>query len=156
TTYAYDGDGKRVSLMLGATGPTTTYVSDVNRSLPVVLEETTGGTTRKYVWGLGLAYAVQVVSGTEQVEVYHTDGLGSVRAVTDDAAEVVRAYDTDEFGVPTVTQGAGEQPFRYEEPEPLRLRRQQPGDLHRSHWPVPRSGWPGSALLHRPVHPDRH
>ncbi|MBI2941501.1 MAG: hypothetical protein HYY04_13795, partial [Chloroflexi bacterium] len=66
--------------------------------------------SRKYVYGLGLAYAVDT-SGN--VEVYHTDGLGSVRAMTNAAAQVGRAYDTDEFGVPTRTEGSGEQPFRY-------------------------------------------
>jgi hypothetical protein len=35
--------------------------------------------TRKYVWGLGLAYAV---SGSS-IEIYHTDRLASVRAITD-------------------------------------------------------------------------
>jgi hypothetical protein len=42
--------------------------------------------TRKYVWGLRLAYAV---SGSS-IEVYHTDGLGSVRAITDGSGNVTQ------------------------------------------------------------------
>ncbi|MBI2941918.1 MAG: hypothetical protein HYY04_15930, partial [Chloroflexi bacterium] len=42
-----------------------------------------------YVWGLGLAYAVDG-SGTAQV--YHTDGLGSVRAITNADGKVVETY----------------------------------------------------------------
>jgi RHS repeat-associated protein len=86
------------------------YVYDVNTSLPVVLDDG----TRKYVYGLGLAYAV---SGAA-LEVYHTDGLGSVRAITDGttpAPLVVQTYATDEFGIPDAagTQGSTAQPFQY-------------------------------------------
>jgi RHS repeat-associated protein len=102
--YSYDGDGKRASSTVGAT--TTRYVYDVNVSLPVLLEDG----TRKYVWGLGLAYAVDS-GGT--VEVYHMDGLGSVRAITNAAGSVVQTYQTDEFGIPTQTQGSSTQRFQY-------------------------------------------
>ncbi len=72
-TYSYDGDGKRSSKTAGSTA--TNYVYDVNASLPVLLDDG----ARKYVWGLGLAYAVDS-SGNPIV--YHTDGLGSVQALT--------------------------------------------------------------------------
>ena len=57
---------------------------DANRSLPVVL---TDGTL-KYVWGNGLAYATDS-SGNIQ-NVYHDDGLGSVRAITDRKSGLAR------------------------------------------------------------------
>ena len=66
--------------------------------------------SRRYVWGLGLAYSVDT---TGAVQVYHTDGLGSVRALTDGTGQVVQTYQTDEFGVTTLTQGNSTQPFRY-------------------------------------------
>ncbi|MBI4492385.1 MAG: RHS repeat-associated core domain-containing protein [Chloroflexi bacterium] len=47
------------------------------------------------------------------MEVYHEDGLGSVRAITDASALVVQTYQTDEFGVATLTQGTDSQPFQY-------------------------------------------
>jgi len=68
--------------------------------------------TNKYVWGSGgLAYSVNKSSGT--VNVYQTDGLGSVRALTDTTGNVIQTYQSDEFGIPTVTQGTSAQPFAY-------------------------------------------
>ena len=58
TTYVYDG--KRVSATSG--GVTTTYVYDVAGGLPVLLDDG----TRKYVWGLGLAYAVETATGASR------------------------------------------------------------------------------------------
>lgn len=103
-TYAYDGDGVRFSRQVGA-NPTTRYVSDVGAGLPVTLDDG----TRKYVWGLGLAYAV---AGTS-LEVYHADQLGSIRAITDGAGVVTATYRTDEWGVPTASTGASTQPFAF-------------------------------------------
>ncbi len=104
TTNVYDGDGKRASQIVGSS--TTSYVYDVGNGLPTVLSDG----TRKYVYGLGLAYTVD--SGNV-VQVYQTDGLGSVRALTDGTGTVVQTYLTDAFGVPTATQGSSSQPFGY-------------------------------------------
>jgi RHS repeat-associated protein len=82
-------------------------VYDVGGGLPVLLDDG----ARKYVWGSGLAYSVDKSSGA--VGVYHTDGLGSVRAITDSSVNVIQSYQTDEFGVPTHTQGASPQPFGF-------------------------------------------
>jgi len=103
-TSTYDGDGVRVSRREGA-GPLTRYVSDPAAGLPVTLDDG----TRRYVWGLGLAYAV---SGSG-IEVYHADRLGSVRALTDAAGTVIATYRSDEFGVPVSSTGSSTQPFRY-------------------------------------------
>ncbi|MBI2940492.1 MAG: RHS repeat-associated core domain-containing protein, partial [Chloroflexi bacterium] len=81
-------------------------VDDVSRSLPVERDDG----TRKYVWGRGLAYAVDTAGN---VEVYHTDGLGSVRAITNALGEVVQTCQTDEFGIATLTEGYVSQPFQY-------------------------------------------
>ncbi|MCC6174086.1 MAG: hypothetical protein IT305_02175 [Chloroflexi bacterium] len=102
-SYTYDGNGNRTSVTAGS--GTTQYLYDVNRSLPVVLEDG----TRRYVWGLGLAYAVEGMSAL----VYHVDGLGSVRAITDSTKAVVQTYQSDEFGVPIATQGGSTQPFGF-------------------------------------------
>jgi RHS repeat-associated protein len=104
-TYAYDGDGTRFSRQVGA-GTPIRYASDVNGSLPVTIDDG----TRKYVYGLGLAYAV---SGST-LEVYHADRLGSVRALTNGAGVVTASYRTDEFGVVTATSGASGQPFVFD------------------------------------------
>lgn len=102
-SYAYDGDGKRTSKTVGST--TTSYVYDANRSLPVLLEDG----SRRYVWGLGLAYEVEASAAL----VYHVDGLGSVRAITNASKAVVQTYETDEFGVPITASGGSTQPFTF-------------------------------------------
>lgn len=104
STYVYDGDGKRTRKTVGTT--MTNYVYDADTALPNVLADG----TLKYVYALGLTYAVDA-SGN--VQVYHTDGLGSVRAITDGSGNVIPTYQTDEFGVPTQTQGTNGQPFQY-------------------------------------------
>jgi len=93
STYNYDGDGKRTSKTVA--GVTISYVYDVAGGLPVLLDDG----ARKYVWGAGgLAFTVDKT--TAAVQVYHTDGLGSVRAITDSTGSVTQTYRTDEFGVP--------------------------------------------------------
>ena len=104
TTYTYDGDGKRVSQTTGIT--TTNYLYDVNASLPNVLADG----TYTYVYGVGLAYAAD---GKDNLQVFHTDGLGSVRALTDNNGDVIQTYQTDPFGVPTAVQGTSAQPFGF-------------------------------------------
>jgi RHS repeat-associated protein len=102
TDYAYDGDGKRLCKSSTCSTPEFTY--DVNRGLPVLLKDS----TRLYVWGLGLAYAVD----GSNIEVHHADGLGSVRALTNGSASVGTTYLTDEFGVSRLVRGA-EQRMQY-------------------------------------------
>jgi RHS repeat-associated protein len=102
-SYAYDGDGKRVSKTVGSS--TASYLYDTNRGLTVLLEDG----NRRYVWGLRLAYEVE---GTSAL-VYHVDGLGSVRAITDASQAVVQTHETDEFGVPITTAGSSTQPFGF-------------------------------------------
>jgi len=103
-TSTYDGDGVRASRQVGA-GPLTRYVTDPGAGLPVTIDDG----TQKYVWGLGLAYAV----AGSAIEVYHTDRLGSVRALTDAAGTVIATYRSDEFGIPVSSTGTSSQPFRY-------------------------------------------
>ena len=47
------------------------------------------------------------------VQVYHTDGLGSVRAITNGSGTLIQTYQTDEFGIPTSSQGTSTQPFGF-------------------------------------------
>ncbi len=76
--------------------------------LPVLLDDG----APKYVWGAGgLAYSVD--KSTAAIQIYHTDGLGSVRTITDITGSVVQTYQSDEFGVPLLAQGTSTQPFGY-------------------------------------------
>jgi RHS repeat-associated protein len=101
--YTYDGDGVRFNTQVNAV--LSRLVTDVAAPLPVTL---TDG-IRKYVWGVGLAYAASA-SG---IEVYQLDRLGSVRAITDASGSIVATYRTDEFGNPTATTGSSTQPYRF-------------------------------------------
>ncbi len=87
-------------------GTQTSYVYDVNASLPVLLDDG----THKYVWGLGLAFAVDQAGNPF---VYHTDGLGSIRALTDANGNVVQTYQYDEYGNVVSSSGSIIQPFQY-------------------------------------------
>ena len=109
---------------------THSYFYDVNRALPVVLEDT----FTRNVWGHDLAYAIDIrllsrasiqagrgaapsaaealATSPGDVLVYHKDGLGSVRAITDTAGNVIKTYETDEFGIVTsASGGVSEQPL---------------------------------------------
>jgi RHS repeat-associated protein len=103
-TYAYDGDGVRFSSQVSGQG-SVRYVTDVASSLPRTIDDG----TRKYVWGLDLAYNVD----GSTLAVYHADRLGSVRVMTDNTGVVTDTYRYDEAGLPTVSSGASGQPFRF-------------------------------------------
>lgn len=141
-TTTYDGDGVRVGQQVG-TDPATAFVNDVATPLPIVLDDG----TRTYVWGpTGIAWAVE---GTD-LEVYHADRLGSVRAITDAGGAVTATFRTDEFGLSTASTGSSDQPFGFTgEPETgsglihLRARTYDPA-LGRF---LSRDTWPGSPVV---------
>jgi RHS repeat-associated protein len=81
------------------------YVSDVNVALPVTIDDG----TRKYVYGMGLAFDVTGSS----LEIYHPDRLGSVRALTNSAGTVIAGYRSDEYGILAATSGSSAQPFGF-------------------------------------------
>jgi RHS repeat-associated protein len=102
--YVYDGDGTRFSRQVGA-GPAIRFVSDVAAGLPLTIDDG----TRKYVYGVGLAYAV---SGSA-VDVYHNDRLGSVRGLTNLSGSITASYRLDEWGLPTASSGGSSQPLGF-------------------------------------------
>lgn len=113
--YTYDGDGKRTRVQQGTSQLTTkhTYVYDVNRDLPVLLQDTTK--LQKFVWGLGLLYTVN------QYDVpgfYHLDGLGSIHAISDypsppDQTRIQMYEEYNAFGVEGYSNRPYDQPFKF-------------------------------------------
>jgi RHS repeat-associated protein len=91
TSYAYNGDGDRMSQTVN--GTVTNYKLDVNTDLPIVLTEQKGSTTTRYLYGLDL-YAQQNTSSLY----YHADGLGNTRHLTDATGAVKYSYSYDVFG----------------------------------------------------------
>ena len=76
--FAYDGDGVRLRKTVNGTA--TDYLQDKAAPLPVVLSETTGGATSRYVYGLDL---LEQTDPAGNPAFYHADGLGSTRALSD-------------------------------------------------------------------------
>jgi RHS repeat-associated protein len=106
--FTYDGDSKRVGKTVN--GVATTYVQDMAGPLPVVLVERTGGQDTLYLYGLGLVVQVQP-DGSRRY--YHTDALGSVRVMSNEAGQRVATYTYDAFGaVRSQTDGSGN-PFTF-------------------------------------------
>lgn len=106
--FAYDGDGVRLGKT--ANGVATAYVQDMAAPLPVVLAESTAGQTQTYVLGNDL---IAQLDSTGVPSFYHTDGLGSVRNLTDELAQVTDAYSYDVFGSVRAQSGGSEQPFQF-------------------------------------------
>ncbi|PDV97132.1 DUF6531 domain-containing protein [Candidatus Chloroploca asiatica] len=100
-SYTYNGDGVRVGRTVDGTA--TSYLQDLAFGLPQVLVETSGADTTRYV--LGLDQIAQVGTTTSY---YHSDALGSVRAMSDSVGQATATYIYDAFGgVRTQTGGAG-------------------------------------------------
>ena len=93
-SYAYNGDGLRVGKTVG--GTTTSYAWDPT-GLGTVLSD--GG---EYVWGQGLVGQV-TGSGTTYA---HSDGLGSIRLLTDANGNVAGRQQFDAYGASRSQSGA--------------------------------------------------
>ena len=84
-TYAYDGDGQRVSRSLSALGMTSTYVYDAGGTLAA--EYRNGNLWKEFLYGAGRLLMVQdAVQGASFLSV---DALGSTRLVTNASGNVV-------------------------------------------------------------------
>lgn len=89
-TYAYDGDGLRMSKTVG--GTTTAFTWDQSGALPLVLA---AGSTY-YVYGPG-GQAIEQISGSTAVYL-HVDQQGSTRLLTSQSGAVVGTYAYDSYG----------------------------------------------------------
>jgi RHS repeat-associated protein len=108
TQFAYNGDGVRVGKTVNGTA--TSYVQDLAAPLPVVLSETTGGQTDRYVYGNDL---LTLVSQAGVPAFYHADGLGSTRALSNLAGQRTDAYSYDAFGATRSHTGSSGQSFTF-------------------------------------------
>ncbi|MCP4375757.1 MAG: hypothetical protein GY794_06225 [bacterium] len=111
--YAYDHDGIRIGKTINGTD-ITTYVVDKNRPYAQVLEEEhlRGGLSAvtSYVYGDGL------ISGTIDgtlTQYYHTDGMGSVRGLSDSSGAMTDRYSYDAYGRLFDSSGASANPYLY-------------------------------------------
>jgi RHS repeat-associated protein len=130
---------------------TTNYVWDVGSALPVVLQETAGGQTTYYVYGLDLIASIEGSTPTY----YLTDGLGSTSQLANNAGTVTGSYSYDVFGSVRTHTGAGtEWTYTGEQNDPngleyLRARYYDPA-VGRF---LSRDQWPGSVLSPASLNP---
>jgi RHS repeat-associated protein len=108
-TFTYDGANTRTKMSYrkgGGANPlpqeTTTYLQDIFGGYPVVLQEnnTTTGQTSYYQYALGSTSPLfQTNTGANNNLLwYHSDGLGSVRALTNSSGAVVNSQNYGAFG----------------------------------------------------------
>ena len=107
-SYTYNGDGVRVAKTINGTA--TAYLQDTAVGLPVVLQETTGGTSVAYVYGNDLIHSLES-GGTPSF--YHTDGLGSTRLLTDDTGSITDQYSYAAFGATRTHTGSSANEFTF-------------------------------------------
>jgi len=99
--YTYYGDGLRATW--GTSGVGVAYGYDLAEGLPLVIDDTTA----KYVTGPG-GLPLEMITPANTVYYYHSDRLGSTRALTDANGRPVVTYTYDPFGkvTPSSTQVA--------------------------------------------------
>lgn len=109
TTAAYvsNGDGLRASKTVS--GATTAFTYDLSGSLPSLLQETTGATTTRYIYGPD-DKVIESVSGTTTTY-HHQDQLGSTRVLTDSTGTVTGTFTYDSYGQQTGSTGTASTPF---------------------------------------------
>jgi RHS repeat-associated protein len=106
--FDYSGDDMRVAATTN--GEETTYVHDATTPLPLVLTESSPDLGALYLYGLDL---VSRTTSDGAATWYHTDGIGSVRALTDSGGQPSATYDYDAFGRVRIEEGGGENPFTF-------------------------------------------
>jgi RHS repeat-associated protein len=118
----YDVDGVRVrtevTLAGGGAAVVTEYLVDTSGPLSQVVVEgpTVGEVGALYVRGDDLLAVVRPAGGGgggEVVRYPHADGLGSVRALTDEAGAVTDRYDYEAFGELAGREGTDPQPYLF-------------------------------------------
>ena len=116
----YNADGVRVRKRVTPVSGSTTevaYLIDANNmtGYPQVVERlTSGGTvTAVHTFGLDLISRTTINGAIAETRYYLYDGLGRVRALTDDIGQVTDEYYYDAFGNVLHESGAADNPYRY-------------------------------------------
>ena len=110
-TYSYDGTGLRTSKTVN--GTTTTYTWDKSGSLPLLVAETTGGNTTRYIYGPGGLPIEDVQPNGTTTRYYHHDQLGGTRLLTDSSGTVVSTTTFDAYGKLAAATGTATTPLGY-------------------------------------------
>ncbi len=103
--YKYDGAGNRIQQTVGAN--VTKYLLDLQPGLPVVLQETTGSTTTRYV------HSPMGIHMVNEDRFMLQDGLGSVRSVVNKAITVQETRQYDPIGNPFSATGTNQTDYGF-------------------------------------------
>ena len=104
-TYAYNGDGLRMSKTVS--GTTSQFLWDVASGVPLLLKD---GSTA-YVYGAG-GLPLEQINGANALWLHH-DQLGSTRLVTDAIGVNQATYTFDAYGKLIASTGGITNPFRF-------------------------------------------
>ena len=110
STYSYDGDGNRLTATTGK--KTTTFVWDINNSLPMLALEKAPTSTIRY--GYGTTLLDETVGTTDAY--YQTDAIGTVIGLADQNGLQLWTYQYDPWGkqrTATHVMGAPANNLRY-------------------------------------------
>ncbi|MFH1776992.1 MAG: RHS repeat-associated core domain-containing protein [Candidatus Omnitrophota bacterium] len=96
-TYAYSGDGRRISV--NTNGNVVKYIYD--DALPIIERDTAGSTLVSYTRIPGAPGGIGgMVSSTDGSSTlyYHCSSLGNINQITDASGNVIQTYEYDAFG----------------------------------------------------------
>ena len=105
STYAYNGDGLRVSMTVS--GSTSQFLWDVASALPLLLRD--GSTV--YVYGPS-GPPLEQINGSTALWLHH-DQLGSTTLVTDSGGAAQATYTFDAYGKLSASTGTISNPLRF-------------------------------------------
>ncbi len=117
-THAYDPDGNRIQTQTTTSGVTTTtnFLVDTSGALSHVVAETNATSTLQavYVRGGDDLLEVQRPAGASTTSrFYHSDGIGSIRQLTDETGNVTDSYTYSVFGELLAHTGDDPQPYAF-------------------------------------------
>jgi RHS repeat-associated protein len=111
--YAYDPFGRRLSSSLrgGAADEAISYLYDGDQIIevfPCSLLSALCSVSQSYLHGPGIDEPLEITNHPSQVtSYYHSDGLGSVTALTSSSGSSVETYTYDAYGIPEIRNSSG-------------------------------------------------
>ncbi len=106
--YKYDPFGRRIQKTVNGT-----ITNSIYDGMNIIAEYNSAGSmVTRYTQGPGIDEHLSM-QRSGNVWYYHTDGLGSVTAMTDSAGTVVQTYSYDSFGNIVSQTGSIQQPYTY-------------------------------------------
>ncbi|MCH8478870.1 MAG: hypothetical protein LAT56_13135 [Wenzhouxiangella sp.] len=108
-SYTYDAHGIRQRQVVD--GVVARFLVDPTHQYAQVLEELDGAGNAVALYVIGLERIRQTRAG--RVHTYHADGLGSIRALTDETGTRTDRYVYEAYGLLEYSEGNTDNPFRY-------------------------------------------